>query len=239
MSRSLALVGLLVLASGCSALRPTTSQPSQDALHELRTASARHEVEIERLRREVARLQLALDRAEAARAAVSVVATPAPRPQTPSSVESADLDIPVRPVAVPEPAATEVNAVDSEVPAAAQAIYDQGYTLYHEGRYLEAETSFQRFLTGWGVSPLADNALFWIGASRLARGEIDTALAAFTEVTTRFPTENKVADALLKIAEIAERSGDREGARVAYGRLVGDHAESAAAAVARERLARP
>jgi tol-pal system protein YbgF len=134
---------------------------------------------------------------------------------------------------------TEPTPADPEVPAAAQAIYDHGYTLYHEGRYLEAETAFQRFLTGWGVSPLADNALFWIGASRLARGEVDTALAAFTEVTTRYPDENKVADALLKMAEIAERSGDHEGARNTYRRLVTDHAESAAAAVALERLERP
>lgn len=229
-----ALVGL-GCGGGFGGQATRSSADVADEVRQLRSASARHEVEIERLRREVARLGVAL---EAARTATTAPARPPvapPRPPAPA-VESVDLAPPPAPaptpVAVEEPG--QLDAPDS-IPAAAQAIYDQGYTLYHESRFLDAETAFQRFLQGWPSSELADNALFWIGASRLARGELDTALAAFREVRSRYPVGNKVPDALLKIAEISERQGDREGALATYRELQRSYPDSAAATAARER----
>lgn len=234
------LLILALLAPGCSSLGVGSSrEPSGADLRDLQAASTRHEIEIERLRREVARLTLELEqfrRLAKAPAAATPSPTPASRPAAPT-IEASDLEPPPSPP-TPAPAAPTPEAdqaVPVALPEAAQAVYDQGYSLYHQNRYLEAETSFQRFLQAWGDSELADNALFWIGASRLARGEADTALAAFREVTTRYPEGNKVPDALLKIAEISERAGDSEGAATAYRQILTFHPDSAAATIARDR----
>jgi len=120
---------------------------------------------------------------------------------------------------------------------AGQALYDRGYTLYHQGRYLDAEASFQRFLQAHGDSDLADNAQYWIGEARFARGDLRGALAAFRETVARFPEGNKVPDALLKAGQSLEQLGDREAARASYREVRDRFPGSAAAVVAEERLA--
>jgi tol-pal system protein YbgF len=118
----------------------------------------------------------------------------------------------------------------------AQALYDRGYTLYHQGDYVDAETSFRRFLEGHGSSDLSDNAQYWIGECRLARDDLRGALAAFRETVNRYPDGNKVPDALLKTGDVLEKLGDEEGARESYREIQRRFPDSAAAIVASERL---
>jgi TolA-binding protein len=47
-----------------------------------------------------------------------------------------------------------------------QVLYDRGYSLYYQGHYVDAESSFQRFLQSSPTSELADNAQYWIGECR-------------------------------------------------------------------------
>lgn len=247
MLRALVIGICATTLAGCATLGSRTpSGPSESDIRELRAAATRHEIEIERLRREVARLALVVDQQRSARAAPPPAATPSttrPAAAPAPTVEISDLELPP-PVSgrTPEPAAPTTpppaTVEPAEVGEAAQAIYDQGYTLYHQNRFVEAETAFQRFLQGWESSSLADNALFWIGACRLARGETDTALAAFREVVSRFPEGNKVPDALLKVAEISEREGDTQGALETYRKISTFYPDSIAAGLARERLER-
>jgi tol-pal system protein YbgF len=103
---------------------------------------------------------------------------------------------------------------------------------------LDAEASFQRFLQAHGDSDLADNAQYWIGEARFARGDHRAALAAFQETAARYPQGNKVPDALLKAGQSLEQLGDPEGARAAYRTVVERFASSAAAVAAEERLSR-
>ena len=79
------------------------------------------------------------------------------------------------------PAPSTPPAADSgEVLApASQALYDRGYTLYHQGHFVDAETSFQRFLQGNPDSELADNAQYWLGESYYARRDYQNAMTAF------------------------------------------------------------
>jgi tol-pal system protein YbgF len=130
------------------------------------------------------------------------------------------------------------DAATAPISTAAQALYDRGYTLYHQGRYLDAEASFQRFLQAYGETDLADNAQYWIGESREARGDIAGALAAYREVVARYPRGNKVPDALLKAGQSLERLGDSESARDSYRQVLESFPNSAAALAAEERLER-
>jgi tol-pal system protein YbgF len=125
------------------------------------------------------------------------------------------------------------------VTPAAQALYDQGYSLYHQGEYVEAEETFQRFLAAYGTTDLGDNAQFWIGQCRLGRNELQSALAAFRQTDREHPNGNKVPDALLAAAGVLERLGDNDGARAAYRdleRRFPDNPASDEAAKRRQRL---
>ena len=146
---------------------------------------------------------------------------------------------PPRAVEEPAPAgpAGSPSGGGGEVTEAAQALYDRGYTQYHQGRFVDAESSFQRFIQSYPGTELTDNAQYWIGESRLARGDDRGALAAFRETVERYPRGNKVPDALLKVGETMAALGDTEGAREAYAEVVRRFAGTTAARVAEDRLA--
>jgi tol-pal system protein YbgF len=231
---------------------------------ELQRKAAVSEVEIARLREKVAQLE---DEAESppavpARSPAPIV-EPAPvaveprpvivertfdqdpveppiaRPVTPPA-ESPDpqpgASVEPPPELVPPPAAP-VTAT-TPVPAEGQAIYDRGYTLYHQGQFVEAEASFQRFLQGFAGTDLADNALYWIGEARFARRDFRGALAAFRETIDRYPAGNKIPDSLLKAGDALEQLGDIEGARQSYSEVQRRFPETALALIAAERLAK-
>ena len=134
------------------------------------------------------------------------------------------------------PSATGSAAPADELTEEAQALYDRGYALYHQGRFVDAESTFQQFLQAHGGTELADNAQYWIGEARLARGDTKGALSAFREVARRFPDGNKVPDALLKAAETQASAGDAAGARETYREVIRKFPGTTAAAVARDRL---
>jgi tol-pal system protein YbgF len=180
---------------------------------------------------------------------------PAPRPEPEiqdeapapaAAIEEEDLDVPaptpapsVQTPAPAPPASSTAPGDDAELlPAGSQALYDRGYTLYHQGRFVDAEASFQRFLQTNPDSELADNAQYWIGECRYARSDARGALAAFREVVEKHPKGNKVPDALLKAGQCLEAMGDIEGARVTYREVGRRFAGTTAAAVAEERRAK-
>ena len=158
----------------------------------------------------------------------------ATRPTVPPSAPPAP---PVeRPAAAPSAADGSSGlavAGETKVTPAAQALYDQGYSLYHQGRYVDAEETFQRFLAVYGATDLGDNAQFWIGECRLGRNELQSALAAFRQTVREHPEGNKAPDALLAAGGVLERLNDAEGARTTYleveSRFPGSTASSEAA----------
>jgi tol-pal system protein YbgF len=141
----------------------------------------------------------------------------------------------------PGPSATGTPAFEGKgepVTPAVQALYDRGYTLYHQRHYVDAEASFQRFLQAEPNSELADNAQYWIGECRYSRGDMRGALAAFREAVARYPRGNKTPDALLKAGMSLEALGDKEGARTTYQEVLRQFPGTAVAAVAEERRAK-
>jgi len=152
---------------------------------------------------------------------------PAPAPSTPAP-----------PAAVQAPAPPALESKREPATPAVQALYDRGYTLYHQKHYVDAEASFQRFLQAEPNSELADNAQYWIGECRYSRGDMRGALAAFRETVARYPAGNKTADALLKAGMSLENLGDKEAARTTYQEVLKRYPGTAVAAVAEERVAK-
>ncbi len=129
-----------------------------------------------------------------------------------------------------------VAGADAALTASAQELYDRGYTLFHQGHYVDSETAFQQFLLGYSATVLGDNAQFWIAEARYARGDVNGALAAYRETAARFPAGNKVPDAKLKIGDCLRELGETEAARQSYRSVIREFPSSAAATAARERL---
>ncbi len=119
-----------------------------------------------------------------------------------------------------------------------QALYDRAREQFLNRDYVEAELGFQRFLDAFPDNELSDNALYWIGESRSARGDDRGAMAALQAVLHEYPLGNKVPDALLKAGRILERLGDKEGARRRFQEVEQRFPDSEAARLATESLSR-
>ena len=126
------------------------------------------------------------------------------------------------------------ETVDSS--SASLDLYDAAYADFHQRKYPEALEKFERYLAVYGETDLADNAQFWIGAVHKALGDPETALEAFTKTVAEFPQGNKVPDALLEAGECLLQLKEIDGAREAWRELIRRYPDSAAAALAAERL---
>lgn len=269
----LSLVAVLTLLTGaCASSGQSSGQVDssrdlsemKERILELQEQAAVTEVEVARLRAQIAELELSLVAGAGIRATEPVgvnkepsrpLQAPAPVGNTSeSSIEETDLEpgpvvggaigaaessgVPPTQESQPSaPASDQASTTLQPVEPAAQALYDRGYTLYHQGKYLDAEASFQRFLQAYPSTELSDNAQFWIGESRYSRGDTRGSLAAFREVLQKYPNGNKVPDALIKEGDCLEKLGDRDGARDRYNEVKRRFPDSGAAVMAEDRLA--
>jgi len=228
---TLGIAGLAaaLLFGGCAS--PGGGRDRAELEHRLITL----EKEATRARLEVARLQQRIAELERTRAAAT---SPKIAPERAEAAEPAE-SMEEAPLVQSRPrAAVEVDELpDPQSPGdATGATYDEGLRLLRDGRPAEAEEALQRFADANPDSNLADNAWFWIGESRLVRGDADGALAAYRTTIERYPEGNKIPDALLKLGHALEQRGDVTAAREAWGELVRRYPYTSAAEQARARL---
>ncbi len=257
----LALVLTTLVSGACSSMPGAATDDDvvelRRRIHELQLRTTMAEEEIDHLKGRIGELEGAQGegRADTGTEGVDrapVVEADPVRAQPPAMIEETDLDPPpvARAEVVPEgvaPREPEAGAAITgttapsggglgPVSAAGQELYDRGYTLFHQGRYVDSESTFQRFLQGWPDTELADNAWYWIGEARFARDDISGALAAFSEVVRRYGSGNKAPDALFKAGRCQERLGDVQGARSTYQEVLRLFPQTAAAVSAQEGL---
>ena len=77
--------------------------------------------------------------------------------------------------------------------------YQAAFTLLKDSQYDRAITAFQKFLVSFPDSPLADNAVYWLGEAYYVNKSFPEAQAAFQRVLDKYPQSRKRPDALLKI----------------------------------------
>lgn len=231
----------------------------EERVMELQRQATVNEVEIDRLREQVAALE-ATRPSRSRRESGSAIAEASPPSRSIVVVEPVEEEEIETPSVPPRDRAEDPEGLEEELPAeesgdstrpgspptapeddeplgaSGQAIYDEAYTLYHQGRYQEAERAFHRFLEENPRTELSDNAQYWIGASRFARGDYAGALRAFRETVERYPEANKVPDALYKVGQSLEEIGDPAAARQVYEDLAARFPTTAAASLATDRL---
>jgi tol-pal system protein YbgF len=223
-----------LLAAACAASPPWVSlddhQRQERQLLELQRRYAQAEVEIERLQQRLAELE----------GGTTPPATPAPVVAPAAAPSEAPLPgWRARPATIEESELAEIASTSDPATLAAASGYERGLALLRDGRPAEAETVLLAFAEASASSDLADNAWFWVGESRLVRGDTAGAIAAYRSCLELHPEGNKVPDAMLKLGHALATSGDPASADEVWAELVRRFPSTAAAESARSRLATP
>lgn len=79
-------------------------------------------------------------------------------------------------------------------------LYKKARSMLLEENFPGAGELFKAFMVHYPDSPLADNALYWLGECHYALGDFPDAIKVFKELVDRYPKGGKVPDALLKTA---------------------------------------
>jgi tol-pal system protein YbgF len=118
-------------------------------------------------------------------------------------------------------------------------LYESAYKNYVKGNYSEAIEGFQAYQKETKDGPLVDNALYWIGESYAALGQLQKAVNAFQELVNKYPNSARVPAALYRMGIIYEEGKDMRTAKFYYNQLVREFPNSPEAALARSKLQEP
>ena len=129
------------------------------------------------------------------------------------------------------------NAPVASRPAGSdQQNYQAAFDLISARKYPEAAAAFEKFLTQFPTSPLADNAQYWLAETHYVRGQFQEALPAFRKVLEQYPQSAKLPDALLKVGYCQIEMGDRNAARTSLQEVMRQFPDTTAARLASQRL---
>ncbi|MGH8497089.1 MAG: tol-pal system protein YbgF [Gammaproteobacteria bacterium] len=117
------------------------------------------------------------------------------------------------------------------------ANYQAALELLKEGRYEDARSGFQQFLSVYPQSDRADNAQYWFAETYYVTRQFAEALPEFQQVVEQFPRSQKVPDALLKIGFCSYELGRWDEARAALSQVTSEYTDKTAARLAEQRLA--
>jgi tol-pal system protein YbgF len=117
-----------------------------------------------------------------------------------------------------------------------QDAYRMAYNDYLKGNYDLAVESFRLYRQQFPDSPLADNALYWIGECRFSQKRFDEAIDAFNEVILTYPEGDKVAAAHLKKGISYMELGKKEEALAAFKLLVAKYPLQEEAKIALDKI---
>ncbi|MFU2207582.1 tol-pal system protein YbgF [Solidesulfovibrio sp. C21] len=182
----------------------------------------------------------------AAPAAPPATATAAPAPTEPAAPPASPAPAPAAtpaatpPEPSPKPAPTGGGSgpggyAETASPAEKEA-YNRALQLAINGNAKAAKTAFEQFLDANPNSPLAPNALYWVGEGAFAAGDYKTAIGDFEKVAKGWPGHGKAADALYKMAMAQEKAGDTAAARASYERYLKDYPKAELAGLVRQKL---
>jgi tol-pal system protein YbgF len=93
-----------------------------------------------------------------------------------------------------------------------------GYVLHRD--YALAEDSFRSFLSKYPNDRLTGDATFWFGESLFQRQHFRDAAEAFLNVSTKFETNTKAPDALLRLGQSLAALGEKEAACASLGEVL-------------------
>ncbi len=130
---------------------------------------------------------------------------------------------------MPDGAATSSNDRDA---------YQAAFGLLKDGKYPEAITALTQFINTYPQSTLVDNAYYWLGEAHYVGKDYSQALHDFQTILAKYPNSAKAPDAMLKLGFTQYEMKDFKAARATLTKLNTQYADSKAATLAQQRLAK-
>ncbi|MDR2240721.1 MAG: tol-pal system protein YbgF [Zoogloeaceae bacterium] len=137
----------------------------------------------------------------------------------------------------PQTGAENSDARPAADPAAETRDYEAALNLFKAGKHKDALAAFLAFINAYPSSAFLPSAHYWAGSAHYQLGEYKKAIDLFTKLAATWPDDAKAPDALLGQANCQQESGDAKGAKKTLETLVAEYPASAAATVAKQRLA--
>lgn len=145
----------------------------------------------------------------------------------------ADLD---KRLAVLEPSDVEVDGRVVRVTAEEKRLYTTALSYFSQGKYDESEALLRNLTALYPQTGYMSAALFWLGNSLYAAGNLKQALAVENKLLKDFPKDARVPDALLTKAAAEVGLGQRTNATKTLQTIIKQYKDSPAADVAKDRL---
>ena len=117
-----------------------------------------------------------------------------------------------------------------------QEAYSVAYNDYLKGNYDLSVESFKLYRQQFPESPLADNALYWIGECRYSQRKFEEAIDAFDELILTYPQGDKAAAAHLKKGLSFIELGRKPEALAALKLLVAKYPLEEEARIAQDKI---
>ena len=133
----------------------------------------------------------------------------------------------------PQPAPVQPPPAPTMSP---QEAYSVAYNDYLKGNYDLAVDSFKLYRQQFPESPLADNALYWIGECRYSQRKFEEAIDAFDELILTYPQGDKAAAAQLKKGLSFIELGRKPEALAALKLLVAKYPLEEEARIAQDKI---
>ncbi len=117
-----------------------------------------------------------------------------------------------------------------------QEIYNSAYSDYLKGNYDLAIEGFRLYREQFSDSPLADNALYWVGECYFSQKKFAEAMATFNEVILLYPKGDRVAASYLKKGFCLLEMGQKEEALAVFKLLVSKFPLEEEAKIAQQKI---
>jgi tol-pal system protein YbgF len=115
-------------------------------------------------------------------------------------------------------------------------LYNTAYADFSKGNYALAISGFEEFHEKFPGSPVADNALYWVGECHFSQGDFPEAIRAFDRMLEAYPSSDKAAASNLKKG-LAYLEQNQVGQAIIQLRFVVDeYPGSDEAKIARDKL---
>ncbi len=121
-------------------------------------------------------------------------------------------------------------------PAAERDAYQKSFNLLKEGRYDQAITAFQGFITSYPSGDYTDNAQYWLGEANYVTRRFNEAEQEFLKVLNLHPDSSKVADAMLKLGYTYYELSNWDAARKTLDNVVSRFPNTTVGRLAENRL---
>jgi tol-pal system protein YbgF len=116
-------------------------------------------------------------------------------------------------------------------------LYKRSLEALRSGRHVEAAAGFREFVKAHPNHDFADNAQYWLGECYYDQKDYPMAMREFRRVVEKYPTGNKVPDALLKVGFAHLALGSTEAGRQTLEQVVRSYPRHEAASLATAKLA--